>query len=54
MIHPYNEGMSNANLKVKVWRGSQEGEFVEYLVPRNPNQTVLDVVTYIQRKIDPS
>jgi fumarate reductase iron-sulfur subunit len=44
--------MSNAELKVKVWRGAQEGEFVEYLVPRNPNQTVLDVVTYIQRKLD--
>jgi len=46
--------MSNTDLKVRVWRGSQEGEFVEYLVPRNPNQTVLDVVTYIQRKLDPT
>ena len=46
--------MSNTDLKVKVWRGAQEGEFIEYLVPRNPNQTVLDVVTYIQRKLDPT
>jgi fumarate reductase iron-sulfur subunit len=46
--------MSNTVLKVTVWRGAQEGEFVEYLVPRNPNQTVLDVVTYIQRKLDPT
>jgi fumarate reductase iron-sulfur subunit len=46
--------MSNTDLKVKVWRGAEQGEFVEYLVPRNPNQTVLDVVTYIQRKIDPT
>ena len=53
-IYRYNQTMSNADLKVKVWRGTQEGEFVEYLVPRNPNQTVLDVVTYIQRKLDPT
>ena len=46
--------MSNTDLKVKVWRGAQEGEFVEYLVPRSPNQTVLDVVTHIQRKLDPT
>lgn len=46
--------MSENNLKVKVWRGNEQGEFVEYLVPRNSNQTVLDVVTYIQRKIDPT
>ena len=46
--------MSDQVLKVKVWRGAETGEFVEYSVPRNPNQTVLDVVTYIQRKLDPS
>jgi fumarate reductase iron-sulfur subunit len=53
-IYRYNQFMSNTVLKVTVWRGAQEGEFVEYLVPRNPNQTVLDVVTYIQRKLDPT
>ena len=46
--------MAIGTLRVKVWRGTQEGEFVEYEGPRNPNQTVLDVVTYIQRKIDPT
>ncbi len=46
--------MTSDTLKVKVWRGTHEGEFVEYLVPRNANQTVLDVVTYIQRKLDPT
>ena len=46
--------MSDQALKVKVWRGGETGEFVEYSVPRNPNQTVLDVVTYIQRKLDPT
>ena len=28
-IYRYNQTMSNADLKVKVWRGTQEGEFVE-------------------------
>ena len=53
-LRPYNGAMSNTDLKVKVWRGAEQGEFVEYLVPRNSNQTVLDVVTYIQRKLDPT
>jgi fumarate reductase iron-sulfur subunit len=42
------------NLEVKVWRGKQDGQFVTYEVPRLESQTVLDVVTYIQRRIDPS
>jgi fumarate reductase iron-sulfur subunit len=40
------------NLEVKVWRGKEEGQFVTYQVPRLDSQTVLDVVTYIQRHID--
>jgi len=46
--------MNPSILKVKVWRGATDGSFVEYEVPRSANQTVLDVVTYIQRKIDPT
>lgn len=41
-------------LKVSVWRGDETGGFVEYAVPRADNQTVLDVVTHIQRELDPS
>jgi fumarate reductase iron-sulfur subunit len=41
-------------LKVTVWRGKEEGDFVTYEVPRLESQTVLDVVTYIQRNLDPS
>jgi fumarate reductase iron-sulfur subunit len=41
-------------LKVKVWRGKESGEFVDYEVPRLESQTVLDVVTHIQRHLDPS
>lgn len=41
-------------LKVRLWRGAEEGSFSEYEVPREESQTVLDVVTYVQRKLDPS
>ncbi len=40
-------------LNVRVWRGNEDGEFVSYEVPRNASQTVLDVVTYIQRHLEP-
>jgi fumarate reductase iron-sulfur subunit len=41
-------------LKVSVWKGGIEGRFQEFDVPRQPSQTVLDVVTYIQRTLDPT
>jgi fumarate reductase iron-sulfur subunit len=41
-------------LRVSVWRGAQQGSFQEFEVPREANQTVLDVVTYIQRALDPT
>jgi fumarate reductase iron-sulfur subunit len=41
-------------LKVSVWKGGAEGAFHEFEVPRLPSQTVLDVVTYIQRVLDPT
>ncbi len=46
--------MNKANpvLQVALWRGAQEGEFVAYEVPRRENQTVLDVVTFIQCRLD--
>jgi len=40
-------------LEVRVWRGKEDGGFVTYEVPRLASQTVLDVVTHIQRHIDP-
>ena len=39
-------------LRVSVWRGGASGEFRTYEVPRLESQTVLDVVTYIQRSLD--
>ena len=41
-------------LAVKVWRGREAGEFAAYRVPRLDSQTVLDVVTYIQRNLEPT
>src|SRR5262245_19658554 len=42
------------SLKVRVWRGTDRGAFTAYDVPRSESQTVLDVVTHIQRRIDPT
>jgi fumarate reductase iron-sulfur subunit len=39
-------------LKVRVWRGDAKGSFETFDVPRRPSQTVLDVVTFIQRHRD--
>lgn len=42
-----------SSLEVKVWRGDAAGgEFRSYEVPMQSSQTVLDVVTWIQQKID--
>ena len=41
-------------LAVRAWRGGVDGAFRDYAVPRRPAQTVLDVVTYIQRHVDPT
>ncbi|HEX4779537.1 MAG TPA: succinate dehydrogenase/fumarate reductase iron-sulfur subunit [Usitatibacter sp.] len=41
-------------LRVSAWRGGADGRFQEYEVPRRESQTVLDVVTYIQRRLDPT
>ena len=41
-------------MKVSVWRGGAAGSLQTFEVPRYPSQTVLDVVTHIQRKLDPT
>lgn len=40
------------SLSVRVWRGAEDGAFEAFDVPRRKSQTVLDVVTHIQRCID--
>lgn len=44
----------NTELSVSLWRGAQNGRYETYRVPQRPSQTVLDVVTYVQRQLDPS
>ena len=43
-----------AELSVSVWRGGQDGRYETYRVPQRESQTVLDVVTYVQRHLDPT
>src|SRR5918911_1009444 len=46
--------MTGETLSVRVWRSDAAGPggYVRYDVPRLASQTILDVVTYIQREID--
>lgn len=41
-------------LNVRIWRGGEQGGFASYRVPRQESQTVLDVVTHVQRHLEPS
>jgi fumarate reductase iron-sulfur subunit len=41
-------------LKVEIWRGAATGKFQEFAAPRREHQTVLDLVTEIQREQDPT
>ena len=45
----------SGNLDVSVWRGNGAGgRYSAYLVPVQESQTILDVVTWIQRRLEPS
>ena len=44
--------MQNQPLKVDIWRSESNGAFEAFEVPRLKQQTILDVVTYIQRELD--
>ena len=41
-----------STLRVRVWRGGEQGRYQSFEVPRHESQTVLDVVTHIQRDLD--
>ncbi len=43
-----------STLRVDVWRGREAGRFERFEVPREESQTVLDVVSFIQRHLDPT
>jgi len=44
----------NRQLSVEIWRGQADGRYQTYRVPLLESQTILDVVSYIQRRIDPT
>jgi fumarate reductase iron-sulfur subunit len=46
--------LTERTIEVAVWRGGEKGEFQSFAVPHLASQTVLDVVTYIQRHLDPT
>lgn len=48
------ENSDPRELTVRLWRGADAGRFVSYAAPRRENQTVLDVVTWIQRNLEPA
>jgi succinate dehydrogenase iron-sulfur subunit len=39
-------------LTISIWRGGPTGRYVDYEVPLRENQTVLDIVTWVQRNCD--
>ena len=45
---------ARSELTVSLWRGAQQGRYQTYKVPLRANQTVLDVVTFVQRHLDPT
>ena len=50
----YRQDADNA-ITVSVWRGDSDGGAYEsFAVPKQPSQTVLDVVTWIQQQADPT
>jgi fumarate reductase iron-sulfur subunit len=44
---------AQGELTVRIWRGADEGGLKTYRVPARANQTVLDVVTEVQRRYAP-
>ena len=46
--------MGDGTLEVRIWRGGDEGAFSAYAVPARENQTVLDVVSEVQRHFEPT
>lgn len=45
---------STATIKVRLWRGGDDGAYQSYAVPVFQDQTILDVVTWVQRYLDPT
>ncbi|MDE0308429.1 MAG: 2Fe-2S iron-sulfur cluster-binding protein [Acidiferrobacterales bacterium] len=44
--------MNQQMLDVEIWRGGMSGHYNSYQVPIQARQTILDIVTYVQRELD--
>jgi fumarate reductase iron-sulfur subunit len=42
------------SLEVSIWRGGEDGRYETFTVPLRANQTILDIVTWVQRNADPT
>jgi succinate dehydrogenase iron-sulfur subunit len=42
------------SIEVSLWRGKEDGRYQAFSVPLRENQTVLDVVSWVQRHADPT
>jgi fumarate reductase iron-sulfur subunit len=47
-------GFPRETLEVSIWRGGDTGRYQPFRVPWRESQTVLDVVTWVQRHLDPT
>ncbi len=43
----------SSTLSVRIWKGGSDGGYTEFEAPQRANQTVLDIVTWVQRHRDP-
>jgi len=53
-MHDHTTRLHTTRLSVSLWRGKEAGEYQTYQVPVRESQTVLDVVTWVQRNLDPT
>lgn len=51
---PVTAQAPTGELDVRIWRGGEDGRYQPFRVPARANQTVLDVVTWVQRHLDPT
>ncbi|MCP5152779.1 MAG: succinate dehydrogenase/fumarate reductase iron-sulfur subunit [Ectothiorhodospiraceae bacterium] len=49
---PTSNDATPTELDVRIWRGGEDGAYAHYRVPFRESQTVLDVVTFVQRHLD--
>lgn len=50
----HNKNDIDTVISVSVWRGNEHGCYQDFAVPYHGSQTILDVVTWIQRHQDPT